>query len=189
MADLTDMQILKQMFQKRALIAIKTDSYGKRYVTLQETQSPDSQVEIRRVPNNSLVLNIDDFMSLDGIFNGSHGECKRADYVIISEEKKCIIFIEMKRKKDEWHNIVKQLQGSKCFMDYCQNLGQTFWQDKDFLTGYQYRFVSLGHTNIVKKKTRIDRKSKQGKKHNTPDTALKIDYAQSVQFNMIASVG
>ncbi len=182
---MSDMNILSQMIKQSALVQLESE-YDKFIVNISEPQSPDSSATIRNMPPDAMVIKVDIFRSPDDIFNGINGECKRADYVIISAERKCIIYIEMKRKKDEWNQIVKQLLGSQCFIKYCQEVGKGFWSDNEFLIGYKSRFISIGHTSIPKKKTRITKKSEC---HDTPDQAMKIDWPNYLQFNKLAGLG
>lgn len=180
-----DMAILSQMIKGAAMVQLK-EEYGKPLVKLSEPQAPDSSATIRNLPNDAMVIKVDAFRSPDDVFNGGNGECKRADYVIISAEKKCIIYIEMKRTKDGWNQIVKQLLGSQCFVKYCQEVGKVFWNDNEFLSGYKSRFISIGHTSIAKKKTRITRNAER---HDTPDRAMKVDWPNYLQFNQLAGLG
>jgi hypothetical protein len=180
-----DMDILSKMIKATALVQQK-EEYGKPFVTLSEPQSPDSSATIRNLPADAMVIKVDTFRSPDDIFNGENGECKRADYVIISAEKKCILYIEIKRTKDAWNQIVKQLLGAQCFIKYCQEIGKGFWSEKDFLNGYENRFITIGHSSIPKKKTRITR---NGDRHDTPARAMKIDWPHKLQFNQLAGLG
>ena len=152
-----DIEILKQMISPRALIEL-TDEYDKKIAVLDEPQEPDSVVTLRNMPDDAFVIKVDQFSAPNNVFKGSHGECKRADYVIISPEKKRIIYIEIKREKDVWDSIVKQLMGAECFVKYCREIGKTFWNENSFLNDYESRFVSIGHTgrSIPKQKTRIE---------------------------------
>jgi hypothetical protein len=179
---MSDMDILKKMIKATALLDIQ-DEYGKKFVKLYEPQARDSNATIRNLPADTLVIKVDAFRSPDDIFNGANGECKRADYVIISAEKKCILFIEIKRTKDSWEQIVKQLLGAQCFITYCQEIGKSFWQENTFLKDYQHRFISIGHTSIAKKKTRI---TKNAEKNDTPAKAMKVDWPNHLQFNQLA---
>lgn len=179
-----DMHILSQMIKGAALVQ-QEEAYGKPLVKLTEPQAPDSRATIRNLPADAIVIKIDAFRSLDDVFNGKNGECKRADYVIISAEKKCIIYIEMKRTKDGWNQIVKQLIGARCLVKYCQEVGKSYWNDDEFLNGYKSRFISIGHTSIPKRKTRITRKAEP---HDTPDRAMKVDWPNHLQFNQLASL-
>jgi hypothetical protein len=182
---MSDMDILSQMIKVSALVQ-QEEEYGKSFVKLIEPQAPDSSATIRNLPADAMVIKIDVFRSPDDIFNGKNGECKRADYVIISAEKKCIIYIEMKRTKDEWNQIVKQLLGSQCFVKYCQEVGKNFWNESGFLKNYKNRFISIGYTSIAKKKTRITRNAER---HDTPDRAMKVDWPNYLQFNQLAGLG
>lgn len=180
-----DMAILSQMIKGTALVQLE-EEYGKPLVKLSEPQTPDSSATIRNLPADAMVIKVDTFRSPNDVFNGENGECKRADYVIISAEKKCIIYIEMKRTKDEWNQIVKQLLGSQCFVKYCQEVGKGFWNENEFLNGYKNRFISIGHTSIAKRKTRITRNAER---HDTPDQAMKVDWPHYLQFNQLAGLG
>ncbi|MDD4966081.1 hypothetical protein [Halothiobacillus sp.] len=182
---MSEMDILSQMIKGTALVQLE-EEYGKPIVKLSEPQAPDSSATIRNLPTDAMVIKVDAFRSPDDVFNGGNGECKRADYVIISEEKKCIIYIEMKRTKDGWNQIVKQLLGSQCFVKYCQEVGKGFWNEKNFLIGYKSRFISIGHTSIAKKKTRITRDAEP---HDAPDRAMKIDWPNYLQFGQLAGLG
>ncbi len=180
-----DMEILSQLIKNTALVPLQ-DEYGKSFVILYEPQAPDSSATIRNLPADALVIKVDAFRSPDEIFNGGNGECKRADYVIISAEKKCILYIELKRTKDEWTQIVKQLIGAQCFVKYCQEIGKAFWSENDFLSDYKNRFISIGHTSIAKKKTRITRSADI---HDTPENAMKVDWPNYLQFYKLACLG
>ena len=182
---MSDMDILSQMIKSTALIQLQYD-YAKPMVKLCEQQASDASVTIRNLPSDALVIKVDAFRSPDGVFNCSNDECKRADYAIISTEKRCIIYIEMKRTKDGWSQIVKQLLWAQCFITYCQEIGKVFWEEKGFLKGYKNRFISIGHTSISKRKTRITRNAER---HDAPDKAMKIDWPHNLQFNKLAGLG
>lgn len=177
-----DMEIIAQMIKDNALVE-QEDEYGKSFVTLKEPQEPDSSAIIRNLPHDAVVIKVDEFKAPDDVFQGANGECKRADFIIISEEKKKIIYIELKRTKDAWAKIVKQLLGAQCFMRYCQAIGKSFWNEENFLMEYDQRFISIGHTSIAKRKTRI---TKFVAVHDTPETAMKIDWPHHLQFNQLA---
>ncbi len=176
-----DMEILRQMIKETARVEIESH-YDKKKVVLFEPQSPGLFIEICRLPPDALVVRVDAFLSPDGIFKGSQGECKRADYAIISSEKKRILYIEMKKTKDKWHDIVKQLMGAECFVKYCQEIGRLFWKTPQFLQGYEHRFVSIGHIHISKSGTKI---TKIAPINDSPERALKIDWSNRLQFKQL----
>lgn len=178
---MSDMEILSQMMKDSALVCSEGSADRPR-VILRESQAPDSSATISHLPSDALVIKVDSFRSPDGVFNGSKGECKRSDFVIISQKKKCIVHIELKRTKDSLSQIIKQLAGSQCFIKYCQEIGMVFWEQKDFLSGYEHRFVSIGHTSISKRSTRYI----HGKCSNVqPKDVLKISWPKNIQYNML----
>ena len=84
---------------------------------------------------------------------------------------------------DDSNIIMKQLMGAKCFMTYCKEIGKSFWNKKDFLSEYDYRYVCIGHISIAKKPTRIKRDSRL---HDEPGKMMKIDWPSHIQFNQLA---
>ena len=177
-----DAAILAQLIKPAATVPLE-DKYGKHVLTLREPQAPDSVVTVRNVPADTLAIKVDAFAAPDAVFNGGHGECKRADYVLISPERRTIIYIEIKRTRDGLAEIVKQLKGAHCFVNYCRDVGRTFWDEASFLQDYRHRFVSIGHTTIAQRKTKIERPAAR---HDSPSAPLKIDWPHHVQFNHLA---
>jgi len=164
------------------------NKYGKKKVTLIEPKAPDSKVVISGIPENSIVINVDQFWSLNTMFSNLKGQRKRADFVIVADNgaKKAILYIEMKRTKGRREeDIIRQLTGAQCFIAYCQEIGRAkaFWNQKNFLHDYEERFVFIGHTGIPKQKTRITRKTTI---HNQPDKMLKISSPRYLAFNRLA---
>lgn len=179
-----DLAILHQMIKDSAKVPL-LDNHSKKSVVLSEPQHPDSSVMIAGMPDNAIVIKADAFKSPDTIFNGSQGECKRADFVIVANtgNKKSIVFIEMKAKKCSEKEIIQQLSGARCFIGYCQEIGKLFWKQPNFLAGYSFRFISIGHTSIPKRRTRIDPPTNV---HDRPDRMLKISSPHRLQFDQLA---
>jgi hypothetical protein len=179
-----DMDILNQMIQDSARVQF-SEHNDRTNVELAEPLHAKSSTIIYGVPKDSIVIKVDTFTSPDAVFWGSHGECKRADYVIISDAggKKVIIYIEMKATKGSAQEIIRQLKGAHCFITYCREIGRTFWNEQHFLKGCRHRFVSICHTSIPKRKTRITRDSGT---HDRADKMLKIDWPHHLQFNQLA---
>ncbi|HBO3135815.1 TPA: hypothetical protein L4Q96_001361 [Pseudomonas aeruginosa] len=177
-----DAEILSRMIKSSATVALD-ESYGKPCLTLREPQAPDSLVTVRNVPADTVAIKVDAFTAPDAVFKGEQGECKRADYVLISPQRRTIVYIEVKRTRDGLEDIVKQLKGAQCFVHYCRDIGSTFWGEANFLNGYQHRFVSIGHTTLAKRKTRIERTAAS---HDNPSKPLKIDWPHNLQFNQLA---
>ncbi len=129
-----DLDILRQMIKDDAKISL-SDNYGKWKVELTEPQHSDSSVCICGLPDDAVVIKADAFKSPDMVFNGSKGECKRADFVIVAAaaNKKVILCIEMKATKGSEKEIIQQLKGAQCFVAYCQEVGKVFWNHETFL--------------------------------------------------------
>ncbi len=73
------------------------------------------------------------------------------------------------KKTSKEKEIIQQLKGAQCFVEYCQAIGKSFWEKQDFLDDYKYRFVSIKNIKISKKQTR----SKfQDDIHDTPENML-----------------
>jgi hypothetical protein len=178
---LDDSEVLRDLISMHAQIPLSMH-YSKYTLELLEP-GVASSVIIRNVPADTVAIKADRFSSPDHVFQGNKGECKRADFILISEEKRRIIFIEMKKTKAPFQEIVKQLKGASCFIAYCQHIGMNFWSQAKFLSNYEHRFVSIGHTSIVKNKTRVD---KGVSVHDTPENALKIFSPSYLEFNRLA---
>jgi hypothetical protein len=175
---------LRQMIKSNACVET-TDIYSQLSVHLKEPQQSDSTVEIKGLPDEVIVIKVDTFPAPDSIFTGINGECRRADYVIIANEqdRKRILFIEMKRTKAPQNQIVEQFKGAACFIAYCKEVAKQFYNCSDLLSGYEFRYVSFGHTSIAKRKTRVERTAVQ---HNRPDRMMKIDWPNNLYFKHIA---
>ncbi|MBF0302147.1 MAG: hypothetical protein HQK73_03835 [Desulfamplus sp.] len=182
---MSDMKVLKEMLNNSALVKIEKH-YSTCKTTLIEPQCNDSSVEISFIPENAVVLKIDNFPAPASLFNGKRGECKRADYAIIaqSDGKKRVLFIELKRIKDSKNEIIQQMKGSTCCYHYLQEIGKHFWNKPDFLNGFEFRYISFGHTSVRKQRTRITKDSL--KKHDSPENMMKIDWPSNIRFNHLA---
>jgi hypothetical protein len=185
---MSDLEILREMIKDSARVEVAAGYDNKKQVVLTESQQADSSVIVFGLPEDTIVIKADAFVSPSFIFNGSQGECKRADFIIVasSEITKTIIFIEMKVGKGEAEaEIIMQLKGAKCFFSYCQEIGRSFWNEPSFLQGYNFRFVSIRESSIAKRPTRPDR---QTAIHDQPERMLKLLGNRSLQFKMLAGV-
>lgn len=183
-----DLDILRKLIKDKALVTVEEDWPGKErgkkndkkfFLKLKEPVGKESsgyEIKILNTPEDTIAIKSDMFSFPEKIFRSTRGEGKRADYVIIASdgEKNWIVYIEMKRgKHGQGGHIVQQLQGSKCFIDYCRTVVQTFWRESSFLEekDYQQRYVSV--ENIDGKKRPI-RKIRNPSSHNCPENMLKI---------------
>lgn len=178
-----DTNVLERLFNNNSKINIE-DHYGKKKVVLKESQAQDSKIEIRNIPNDAVVIDLDSAFSNDKLFSGSNCECKRADYIIFSEQRKKVLFIEMKRTGAKLNDIINQLKGSLCAFEYTQSIAREFFHEIDFLEAYEQRFISINHTGMANRKTAIEKVSG---KHNRPDAPLKLSWTKTVQYNQIAA--
>lgn len=174
------------MLHPTSLITLQ-DHYDFKKVRLTESQATDSYIEIHKIPQDAFVIDLDRAFNNQHLFQGSRGECKRADYLIISESAERILFIEMKRSSAKAKHIVEQLRGALCAFEYCQIIAREFFEEAEFLNHYPRRFISIRHTGGEKRKTEIERTAAIGAYHCTPDQHLKVSWANSIQFKKLAS--
>jgi hypothetical protein len=179
-----DLNILDAMIQDSAKVSLTTTPYNKNKVLLTETHGVNYQVQINNLPKNTLVIKSDEFSAPTGFFNGTKGECKRADYVIVSDEgdRKVMIFIEMKAGDAEKKEVIQQLKGSEALMKYCQKIGQLFWEESNFLTEYDLFFIGLTNINIDKGRSR---KNKNIQRCDRPEHMFIINSAKTLIFNRL----
>lgn len=192
---MSDISILKEMLDQSMIVCLQEKQEGThiRYsVILEETQDNYS-VSIRGMPNPDevIIINADKFKVIPHVFKGNKGEGKRADFVIVANTntEKIILCIELKKTKGSKAGIIEQLTGAKCFIVYCQALVKNFWKKHDFLDGYEYRFVTIGHINTNKTTTRINNKkgdnSSSSEIHDSPEKMRKIKYSNPLQFHRL----
>jgi hypothetical protein len=179
-----DLDILRSLMKESATLPL-VEHYGKHKVELIEPVE-NYTVTISNVPADSVVIKGDAFPAPDHIFQGSRGECRRADYVIIANSgtKKVILCMELKKTTKSEKHIIEQLAGAKCFVAYCQEIGKTFWKQYNFLDDYDYRFISIGHISVAKRKTRITR-NRNASVHDAPERVMRIDWPHYLSFNKI----
>jgi hypothetical protein len=187
---MSDIAILKEIIKTSATESIE-NNYTKKTVILKESSNQDKySVTINGMPDEDqvIIIKVDNFKAPKEIFNNSKHECKRADYVIIADTEphtnkgKFIICIEMKAGKGEQKEIIQQLQGAQCFVYYCQKIGQVFWDKKDFLNNYHYRFVSIKNISIP---VRPSRNPSSNSIHDCPQRMLKISSPNRLEFKSL----
>lgn len=178
-----DLIILEQMIQDHAKVPL-IDCYGKKQVILEENQGINYEVTILDIPEETLVIKSDLFEAPKTIFKNSKGECKRCDFILISDQDnlKVIMFIEMKAGRANTQEIIQQFKGGECLISYCREIGKKFWNQIKFLENYQSRFVSMKDINLNKKPTR---EKKLPTIHNCPENMLKIYAPKKIQFNQL----
>ena len=175
--------ILKELVQSSACVSITSNPYGRNIVTLVEPNQYSVTINGMPSSDDAIVIKIDNFPAPKSIFKGTKGECKRADFVIISKvgNKKIVIYIEIKSKAttSQARDIIRQLKGAQCVVKYAQEIGCAFW-GSDPLDGFESRYVCLRNISISKRKTRINTSSSI---HDSPERMLKINCPNNLQFN------
>jgi hypothetical protein len=183
---MSDIVIFKEMIRNTATVSLE-NYHSKKKVVLKEPPPADYDVTIYGMPEDDevIVIKADSFTAPKEMFADSKCECKRADFIIVAEtgEEKVIICIEMKAGKGGTATeIIQQLKGAQCFIAYCREIGQAFWNHQNFLKGYVYRFVSIRNISISKRPTRS---SNPNGVHDHPDKMLKLTSPKGLQFKTL----
>ena len=184
---MNDIQILREMLTPDAQVTLQSGQ-GRPSAQLTDLQS-GTTVEIKGVPPDSIVIRAEDFENPLAVFNGTKGERKRADFVIVSNDergRKWIICIETQEMDAKLaSHVIQQLKGAACFISYCKCIGRSFWKLEEFLEDYQYRFVSIVDLNFNKSKRQTQPFYSAGELHNRPDEFLKISRSPTIYFRKL----
>lgn len=114
------------------------------------TEDTSTQIRINQVPNDLFAIKLDKDNTFSGkLFKGDKGETCCCDFILFCETKKVIIFIEIKKNKDDTSHIKKQLKSTDCIFDYIQNVGKKFYDKDDFFDGYERKYIVFNR--LVKK--------------------------------------
>ena len=155
---------------------------GRLIIKLQEKEIDDLVIAtICNVPSDSLVIKADKFPPLDKFFKSSKGVNKRADFIIISERTKVVLYVELK-SRGKLSEVKKQLKGASCVLAYCKEAGKQFWNKDDFLRGYKHRYIGITETGID-----ISVSDHRPEKHDTPESYLSIPLSNDIQFKELAA--
>ena len=181
-----DIQILREMLIDHVQVRLQQQGQNRSSVELVDLQA-STTVEIKGLPPDSIVIRAEDFKGPFNVFNGSKGERKRADFVIVSNdenERKWIICLETKGGNKARTEVIAQLKGAACFINYCKCIGKSFWESEEFLEGYEYRFVSVARLNDPRKR-RTELFYYMEKLHDRPEVFLKISRMFSIHFSKL----
>lgn len=186
----SDLNILRALIRSEACAPV-TNNNSKATITLKESDSRQHgyAIDIIGAPGETIAIVLDkNFPAPEKIFNGVKGECKRADFILITitENKKWIIYIEMKKSRpDDWKEVQKQLKGAQCFIAYCRSIGRTFWNNRNFLEDRKYQERFVGITNIGLRKRRFGHG--ESGLHDKPENMLRIRSVpnKGLQFNKL----
>ncbi len=85
---MSDLDILQDLIKGEASVSLIDASRGeKSSVILEESASPGKSpysITIKGIPRDTIVIKTDKFSAPNSIFKCQKGECRRADYVIIT---------------------------------------------------------------------------------------------------------
>ena len=182
---MSDLDVLRALIKEEVLTPLEETSYDKKSVTLREpgdSQNSGYSVQIKGVPKDTVVIKADDFPPPNKIFKCEEGECKRADFVIITntDQANWILYIEMTNGTKSEKEIIQQLKGAQCFISYCQEIGRTFWRQPDFLrVNYRNRFISIKKIGLNKRPTTP---RPQNGLNDSPENMLKISGEENLHF-------
>jgi len=133
--------ILRQTIVNDATVEIKVE-HNNRLCKLSEAKS-DYEFIIHSLPDDIIIIKCDKFPSTkDVFFYGNNNECKKADYIIISETYKAILIFEIKRSKNTSmaSDIVYQLKGASCIVDYCESIIKEYFNIDNIFHGYTRKY-------------------------------------------------
>jgi len=120
-----------------AFVSFPVEDNGKYSLALTESdpEAKLKRITISNVPENTVLLNLQEYSklnigaSLGKIIRDDSGIFKCCDYLLISADSAELdfIYIELKSKKIDRHEIIKQFNGASCFMEYCKGVVEYFF--------------------------------------------------------------
>ena len=134
-------------------------------------------------PNDAIAIKCDKFPEPNAFFRGKYGECKRADRAIISSEKECIILFELKKvnKYAQNSDVIDQLKGARCVLDYCNFIIYRFLGVKDVFSNYKERYFKSIQKGSQKRSFNL---SVDAYINNLPERFEKIN-DKTIEFNKL----
>ncbi len=180
---MADFEILHEMIVPAAIVPVDSTK-ARRSVCLTEPENT-SCITISGLPEKTMIIKTDSFRAPDTWFNGTKGERKRSDFIIIADNgrKKVILYIEMKSSTDPRKEIIQQLKGAQCVMAYCREVGRVFWERANFLGGYETRFICLKHVGLQKRPSKVEPPTAR---HDKADRMLELSCPSHLEFNQLA---
>lgn len=128
------------------IIRLHEPQLGKSQSSSKRPKKSSADVLIRNSPADAFVIKADKFPAPREFFRGDRGEARRADYIIISESKNIILYIEIKSWAGDAGHIKDQLNGAACVLAYCREAGKRYWHEKKFLDNFDQRYIGIVNT-------------------------------------------
>ena len=178
-------QILSRLITPSAFVEV---DYSGRYgsAILKEPQCEDSQIDLRGIPKDTLIIDVDSFPKTKDFFMDKSGYAKRADYIIVDTQAKNIIYLEMKRASalDGREGLQRQVAGAAAIMYYCQKVFVLMNNKQAFLKDFKEHFVAVLHTSLKKRGTKP--KSFNGSGESVEELKT-IQYPTKLHYKMLTS--
>lgn len=176
---------LKEFFADKLYVSTFF-AHGRNCVRLKETGKNAllREVTIMDLPADSIVLNIDNFEQPKALFRGKNGECRRCDYILAlaKENRRFLLFIEMKSGQFKEGRVQQQFKGSECVMDYCDAVLDRFHSQNGLLKSYEKRFLIFYKPSLAKRPTQP---FKMPAKNDSPERALKYPSPHNPSINIL----
>ena len=170
---LLDVQLRSFLDEKAFAEPVRVVSHGKNCLVFSETGQKGSDFTVIDVPDGLVVIKGDRFMPLllekienngrqyrgPTFFKEGSGASKRADFILLDENGKHVVFLELKSGQETEEHIQSQLVGAHAVLDYIRRVGSHLlgmsWElflGKD----YSYHFAGACRTSysIRKRRTR-----------------------------------
>lgn len=151
-----------------------------------EERECNHKVKITNVPTGSIIIKTDKFPEIKEFLSNNNGIRKRADYAIISEinTRKVILVIELKCTSNSatMDEVVDQLKGSTCILNYIEKIGEYFFKKNRMLNGFEKRFAVIRKSFPQKKGTGF---KKEEKRNTTPDNPTLITGMTNIPFKSL----
>jgi hypothetical protein len=164
---MSEIEILRSMIHEHLLVPCQPQDiqYGRHcyQVELSERQKQGGAMHkiysltVTNCPEQTLVIRADQFWDRRKLFQGSRGEQRCADYILICDDAaigQWILYIELKKSDADLKSIKQQILGAQCILHYCTAIGQRFWNQSDFLSQYQRKNIAITQVTLDKRKIR-----------------------------------
>lgn len=171
MMDTLDEQLRSFLKDQVFAVPAKKVAYGKDCLVFSEKGQPGSDLTVIDVPDNLVVIKSDRFMPLKiekfeceerkyrgpSFFKDGSGASHRADFILIDENGKHVVFLELKSGTETEEHIISQLVGAHAVLDYIRRVGAHCLglSRDDFIgKGFSYHFAGACNTSYsIRKRT------------------------------------
>ena len=180
-------QAIQEML-KPSLFEPKTKIFNEWTAHLSEPKQLNCKVKITGLTKDCLIIRSDACCPPSHMFQSKKGECRRADFLFISETLKKIVVVEFKCGSDgKKSSVIQHLKGSLCLSHLFGQVSFWFWNEPNFANTFEFQFVWL-IKGVRKRGTNVQRKIRKSLlANNNPNNPLKIYCGKSVTFKELIS--